>query len=1037
MSNLLKKLVGIVYVQQKGDVIQIGGMAAQNLARDIQTTWGTSKINLNMFTDLGRRSIEFKLFYALEVHFMLQTLLKNRRNWTSRNTLLQTIKLLEENTWLANLAEGKEHDKILDRSKLALFHKTPLEHQTNFFDKYEYGRAALGLKGYLLSAAAGTGKAQPLYSKIKTPSGWTTMGQIKVGDVITAWDGSPTNVVGVFPQGEKEVYEITLKDGRTVHACGEHLWRAYNNREIKSKPDHCRVIQTTDIQQRLASGKRVHLDLLTPEQGVEQELPLDPYLLGVIIGDGSTANRAVLISQADEELFGYVAQALPEGVQLVFKDQPDRVRTCGVSRIDPSKPNPVTAALAAMDLRRKRGHEKFIPAIYFNASLGQRISLFQGLMDTDGTACSNGGSISYCTVSEQLALDVQRLVWSLGGIASISAKQTHYTYLGERRAGRIAFQINIRMKKPSQAFRLTRKRALVRDDNQYSENLKLEVVSVERIGTEPCQCISIDHPDHLYITDDYVVTHNTLTDLMIAEMVHSDYVVIVSPNNAVYRVWDKALKEEYRKPQEAWIPSEGKPYKGQRFLIGHYEALAALLAQAKQLSGKITIVLDECHNFNEIKSQRTQLFIQLCESTKSENVIWASGTPIKALGGESIPLLKTIDPLFDSTMEVSFTKVFGISARRALDILRNRMGFISYRVEKKEVVDNREGPDQELRVKIPNGSDYTLDTIRAKMAAFIVERLEYYKKNYKSYEDIYLNGLAVFERTLQTSEGRNGFKEYKRQVDVVKKNPDARFSGEEMKFCNKYEKEQIMPALSNEERKRFKSAKSVIKYVQLKVMGEALGGVLGKARTQLHIDMLAHIDFRKIMHQAEKKTVIFTSYVEVVKQLDKQLKALGLKPMLVFGETNKNLTSNVGAFENDDEVDPLVATYPSLSTAVPLIMADLTIFLNVPFRDHELVQARARTDRLGQDTKVKYVMVFLDTGKEPNISTRSKEILDWSRQQVAQILGADYNGNSREVMEGYIASLESFEVSPIVTEFESTLSEIMDVEFGPESNWQI
>lgn len=688
MAQLFKRMLGIVYVEQKNDKIQIGGVATASLARDIEETWSTSKINKFMFTDFGRRHIEFKLFYAVEVHFMLQRLLKNRRNWTSRNTIIQTIKQLEENTWLANLAEGKEHPKILDRGKLGLFHKTPLPHQTEFFNVYEKGRGELGLKGYLLSAAAGSGK--------------------------------------------------------------------------------------------------------------------------------------------------------------------------------------------------------------------------------------------------------------------------------------------------------------------------------------------------------------TLTDLMIAEMVHSDYVIIVSPKNAVYRVWNEALrgkeKPEYKVPQKVWIAGEGKPYARERFLLCHFESLEKTIAVARQLSGNVTIILDESHNFNDMKSQRTNAFIGLCESTKSQNIIWASGTPIKALGGECIPLLKTIDPLFDKDVEASFRQVFGVNAQRALDILRNRMGFITYKVEKAAVMNNKPS-EKTVSVTLPNGNDYTLKAISTAMAEFIAQRMEYYKKNYKVYEDTYNACLEHYVTKMKngrgwTSEVARAYDLYKTNVALVKKNPDPRYTANEMKYCNDFELKNIMPVLTNEDKKSFKSAKSVIKYVNLKVMGEALGSVLGKARSRLHTEMLDYIDFKAIMSESEKKTVVFTSYVEVVKRCSEIFKAQGLTPMLVYGETNKDLTSNVSSFEHNANVNPLVATFPSLSTAVPLIMADQEIFLNVPFRDHELVQAKARVDRLGQDTPVKFVFVYLDTGKEPNISTRSKEILEWSREQVALIMGSDYNGEAAKTMDGYITSLESLEIDEGVVAFESVMNEILDGELA-------
>ncbi|QVD49250.1 hypothetical protein LUCX_180 [Xanthomonas phage vB_XciM_LucasX] len=683
MGQLFKRLLGIIHVEQKNDLIQIGGVATDSLSRDIQNHWGTSKIVANMFAQFGRRLIEFQLFFALEVHYMLQQLLKNRRNWTSKSAIQSAIKQLEDNTWLANLKPDVEHPKVLDRSRLKLFFKTPLPHQLDFFNLYEYGRTALGLKGYLLSAAAGSGK--------------------------------------------------------------------------------------------------------------------------------------------------------------------------------------------------------------------------------------------------------------------------------------------------------------------------------------------------------------TLMDLMLAEMVHSDFVVIVSPNNAVYRVWHEAIagnsKREYREPQSIWIAGEDKPYKGERFLLTHYEGMARLLVEARKLNGKVTVILDESHNFNEIKSQRTQLFIELCEITKSENVIWASGTPIKALGGECIPLLKTIDPLFDAKAEARFRQIFGINAQRALDILKNRMGFITFKVEKTAVVDNKP-TERTIRVKIPNGGDYTLDAVRQRMTAFISERTAYYKKNYKTYEDIYEGCLSHFEATLKDSKDKASFGEYRRQVAVVKRTPDPRFTGDQMKFCNQYEEKVIMPTLSLADRKAFKGAKSVIKYVNLKVMGEALGSVLGKARSQVHVDMLPHIPFDKIMEEAEKKTVIFTSYVEVVKQLDAQLRKGGHTPMLVYGETNKHLVSNVGAFEDDASVNPLVATYPSLSTAVPLVMADQEIFLNSPFRTHELTQAKARVDRLGQDTPVKFVFILLDTGDEPNISTRSNDILEWSKQQVAAIMGSDYDTEAAKLMDSYVASMESQhdDDRDNVISFESALNEFLDEE---------
>jgi hypothetical protein len=158
----------------------------------------------------------------------------------------------------------------------------------------------------------------------------------------------------------------------------------------------------------------------------------------------------------------------------------------------------------------------FIPAQYLLASKQQRLDLLQGLLDTDGTVntLESGCSISYSTDSERLAKDVQQLVWSLGGIASISAKQTSFT-------------VNIRYKKPSELFRLPKKKERTNDNNQYAANLKLRVKSVVPTKVEHSQCISIAHPDKLFVTTNYIVTHNTFCSLVGVSKIGYRTIIIV------------------------------------------------------------------------------------------------------------------------------------------------------------------------------------------------------------------------------------------------------------------------------------------------------------------------------------------------------------------------------------------------------------------------------------------------------------------------------------------------------------------------------
>jgi len=153
------------------------------------------------------------------------------------------------------------------------------------------------------------------------------------------------------------------------------------------------------------------------------------------------------------------------------------------------------------------------------------------------------------------------------------------------------------------------------------------------------------------------------------------------------------------------------------------------------------------------------------------------------------------------------------------------------------------------------------------------------------------------------------------------------------------------------------------------------------------VDMVPHIDFKGICNSSEKKTVVFTSFVEALEASKNFLDASQMNPVAVYGKTNSELNKTIQMFEKQEDLNPLIATYQSLSTAVPLVMADTMIMINAPFRAYIHEQAISRIHRLGADTQTTVWEASLDTGQEPNISTRSGDILAWSQQQVEQIMG--------------------------------------------------
>lgn len=493
-----------------------------------------------------------------------------------------------------------------------------------------------------------------------------------------------------------------------------------------------------------------------------------------------------------------------------------------------------------------------------------------------------------------------------------------------------------------------------------------------------------------YMLDAGPGTGKTLTNLILGAALHAEKVIILTPKNAVNRVWEDSIKDLLLNKKSYWVSTSGDmPTLDQHYYICHYESLEILLNFIKMNAPKlknIFVALDESHNFNRIDAQRTQMFIELCKMPCVSWANWASGTPILALGVECIPFLKCIDPLFDQESEDRFRKIYGRDAKRANDILRNRIGHLKYHVPKQDVVDIVVTTKQHM-VKIPNGMEFTLNAIGERMKAFIEERRKYYKENFGKYRMDYNRGIEDFKLTLSSPQERMAFAKYQECFKTVSSGFDPKLMKEEAAYCNGYELRTIIPTLHPTEKPLFKSARSVLKYVDLKIMGECLSLVLGRARTACIVELVKYTDLSALVDNAKKKTLIFTSYVEVIERCNDKLKDGGYTPALVYGATNKDLANIVKKFYGEPDLNPLAATFQSLSTAVPLTVANTIVMMNQPFRSGIREQTIARAARLGQDQEVEVIDVFLDTGDVPNISTRSNDIMEWSQRQVASILG--------------------------------------------------
>jgi phosphate starvation-inducible PhoH-like protein len=368
------------------------------------------------------------------------------------------------------------------------------------------------------------GRAQPIFTKVLTPSGFRAIGELEVGDLVVGSDGCPTPVIGVYPQGRKEIYRVSTQDGASTLASADHLW-AVATRDDKRRGKPLRVLETREMigQLRAAHYHRYELPVLSsPVEFEPRDIPMDPYALGLLLGDGSIAGTTTpSFATGDPELAARLELALP-GVRARARDGVNyllnRVATPGdvITLV-----NPVTAAVRELGLWGTRSNTKFIPDVYLHNSADVRLAVLQGLLDTDGgpvTQVDRTCRIQYTTVSQRLRDDVMFLVRSLGGVVYSRTRPAAGRKPGRAKGRDIyhrqdAHILSIRLPAGIEPFRLSRKAAKYRADGGGRPMRYID--SIEPAGTEECVCIQVAAADSLYVTEDFLLTHNTLNDAFI------------------------------------------------------------------------------------------------------------------------------------------------------------------------------------------------------------------------------------------------------------------------------------------------------------------------------------------------------------------------------------------------------------------------------------------------------------------------------------------------------------------------------------------
>jgi hypothetical protein len=353
-------------------------------------------------------------------------------------------------------------------------------------------------------------KAEPVTNLIHTPTGPRTMGSLQVGDRVIGSDGKATQIISVFPQGMTRIVQVEFVDGGMVKCSDDHLWTV-----TRGGGETPKIIKTSELAANIQNGKRhVFVPFTKPVQytGTPPLMRLDPYLLGVLLGDGSYARATPTVHthKSDLDYFRLAVHQRLRGGDSVSKNRrrTENGYAFGITG------GSTTAALKELGIHGQKHSGKTVPREYLTDSIETRYELLRGLMDTDGCIDSRKGTgdtarTRFVTTSPYLADAVIWLARSLGGQASVSSR-----YPNQKPNTSLAYMIYVWT--PECPFRLPRKAK--KWEKHHSNRLGRRVRSVTLCAPEEAQCIQVEAADGLYVTGGsdgsaFAVTHNTCKNL--------------------------------------------------------------------------------------------------------------------------------------------------------------------------------------------------------------------------------------------------------------------------------------------------------------------------------------------------------------------------------------------------------------------------------------------------------------------------------------------------------------------------------------------
>lgn len=381
-------------------------------------------------------------------------------------------------------------------------------------------KSELTNRNFLFIGPAGTGKAQPLYSKVLTPEGFISMKDVKVGTTVINAEGNACKVIGTYPQGVRPIYEITTTSNNKIRVADNHL----NNVWWYDQDKKTRVDATLTTMELIDKFKTSRFKLRVDVPNVNFDstfVPIHPYLLGIMIADGSLSSGNFGLSNPEPDVIQNVQSLLHlEDYELSGGPLDWNIRHIGGTLHDSKGycTSPLKNKFKELGLCVK-STEKHIPKEYLINSWDVRLLLLQGIFDGDG--CINlDGNVEYTTCSKQLSDDFAFLVRSLGIRDAISVSKGKYKKSnGDVVECAIAYTHHLKVPNGLKFYSSEKhSRRYVDRQHEPMRNIK----SIEFVGNEECKCIYVDTPSHTYISDDFIPTHNTTLGRIVGNVLNNN-----------------------------------------------------------------------------------------------------------------------------------------------------------------------------------------------------------------------------------------------------------------------------------------------------------------------------------------------------------------------------------------------------------------------------------------------------------------------------------------------------------------------------------